>query len=137
MSEFINIITHERRLNAALKELDLNELQEIQTKLNNVISKREEEALEQEKALEEKRQKIAELKRNMQEAGIDISDILEDEIGGDKLASPKRKRAPKPPKYEFKDENGEHKTWTGQGRMPKALQNALDNGRSLEEFLIK
>ena len=88
MSEFINIITHERRLNAALKELDLNELHEIQKKLDNVISKREEEALEQEKALEEKRQKIAELKRNMQEAGIDISDILEDEIGGDKLASP-------------------------------------------------
>ena len=68
---------------------------------------------------------------------IDISDILEDEIGGDKLVSPKRKRAPKPPKYEFKDENGELKTWTGQGRMPKALQNALDNGRALEEFLIK
>ena len=126
MSEFINIISHERRLNAALKELDLNELYDIQKKLSNVISKRE-----------EKRQKVAELKRNMQEAGIDISDILEDEIGGDKLVSPKRKRAPKPPKYEFKDENGELKTWTGQGRMPKALQNALDNGRALEEFLIK
>ena len=137
MIEFINIISHERRLNAALKELDLNELYDIQKKLSNVISKREEDALEQEKALEEKRQKVAELKRNMQEAGIDISDILEDEIGGDKLVSPKRKRAPKPPKYEFKDENGELKTWTGQGRMPKALQNALDNGRALEEFLIK
>ena len=49
------------------------------------------ELVEQEKALEEKRQKVAELKRNMQEAGIDISDILEDEIGGDKLVSPKRK----------------------------------------------
>ena len=85
MSEFINIISHERRLNAALKELDLNELYDIQKKLSNVISKREEDALEQEKALEEKRQKVAELKRNMQEAGIDISDILEDEIGGDKL----------------------------------------------------
>ena len=67
MSEFINIISHERRLNAALKELDLNELYDIQKKLSNVISKREEDALEQEKALEEKRQKVAELKRNMQE----------------------------------------------------------------------
>ncbi|MBD3799775.1 MAG: hypothetical protein IE883_07890 [Epsilonproteobacteria bacterium] len=75
MSEFINIISHERRLNAALKELDLNELYDIQKKLSNVISKREEDALEQEKALEEKRQKVAELKRNMQEAGIDISDL--------------------------------------------------------------
>ncbi len=115
MSEFINIISHERRLNAALKELDLNELYDIQKKLSNVISKREEDALEQEKHLK-KTSEVAELKRNMQEAGIDISDILEDEIGGDKLVSPKRKRAPKPPKYEFKDENGELKTWTGQGR---------------------
>ena len=66
MSEFINIISHERRLNAALKELDLNELYDIQKKLSNVISKREEDALEQEKALEQKRQKVAALKRNMQ-----------------------------------------------------------------------
>lgn len=137
MSDFINIIRHERRLNAALKDVSVKELRDIQQKLANVIKKREEEEAELERELQKKQEKIAELKRTMQEAGIDISDILEEEIGGEKLRQPKRKRAPKPPKYEFTDENGERKTWTGQGRMPKALQKALDNGRPLEDFLIR
>lgn len=137
MSEFTRIINHERRLNAALKDLSINELKEVQTKLNNVINKREAEAEEIERERQQKREKIAELKRSMQEAGIDISDILEDEIGGQPIAKPSRKRAPKPPKYEFTDENGERKTWTGQGRMPKALQKAVDNGRPLSDFLIR
>lgn len=137
MSDFINIINHERRLNAALKDLSVNELKEVQEKLANVVSKREQQEAELERERKEKREKIAELKRTMQEAGIDISDILEEEIGGKALKKPKRKRAPKPAKYEFRDENGERKTWTGQGRMPKALQNAVENGRPLEDFLIR
>lgn len=137
MSDFIRIINHERRLNAALKDLSVDELKEVQQKLNNVISKREAEAEELERERQQKREKIAELKRTMQEAGIDISDILEEEIGGQPLAKAKRKRAPKPPKYEFTDENGDRKTWTGQGRMPKALQKAVDSGRPLADFLIR
>lgn len=137
MSEFINIISHERRLNAALKELSVNELKEIHKKLENVISKREEDELRIEKDREEKRQKIEELKQSMQDAGIGISDILEAEIGGGQIYNVKRKRAPKPPKYQFTDDNGEVKTWTGQGRMPKPLQIALDNGRPLSDFLIR
>ena len=137
MSDFINIINHERRLNAALKELSISELKDIQTKLNNVVKKREQEEAELEQERKKKKEKIAELKRTMQEAGIDISDILEEEIGGEVLKKTKQKRAPKPPKYEFTDEKGERKTWTGQGRMPKALQKAVDNGRPLQDFLIR
>lgn len=137
MSDFINIIRHERRLNAALKDVDINELKEIQQKLANVISKREEEERERQRERQQKQNKIAELKRTMQEAGIDISDILEDEIGGSKITRPKRKRTPKPPKYEYTDENGQRKTWTGQGRMPKPLKQAVDGGRSLSDFLIR
>ena len=137
MSDFINIINHERRLNAALKDLSVDELKGVQTKLNNIINKREQEEAELERERQQKKEKVAELKRTMQEAGIDISDIMETEIGGKALKKPVKKRAPKPAKYEFTDENGNHKTWTGQGRMPKALQNAIDNGRPLQDFLIR
>ena len=34
------------------------------------------------------------------------------------------------------DQNGEEKTWTGQGRTPKPIANALENGKSLDDFLI-
>ncbi|MFW9621557.1 MAG: H-NS family nucleoid-associated regulatory protein, partial [Macromonas sp.] len=33
----------------------------------------------------------------------------------------KSKRAPRPAKYKYQ-EDGQEKTWTGQGRMPKAIE---------------
>ncbi|WP_312123587.1 H-NS family nucleoid-associated regulatory protein, partial [Pantoea vagans] len=46
------------------------------------------------------------------------------------------KRAPRPAKYSYTDENGEQKSWTGQGRTPAAIKKALDSGKSLDSFLI-
>ncbi|WP_171961641.1 H-NS family nucleoid-associated regulatory protein, partial [Escherichia coli] len=34
-------------------------------------------------------------------------------------------------------ENGETKYWSGRGRTPKPIDEALKAGRSLDEFLIK
>ncbi|WP_313685399.1 H-NS family nucleoid-associated regulatory protein, partial [Pantoea sp.] len=42
-----------------------------------------------------------------------------------------------PAKYSYTDENGEEKSWTGQGRTPAAIKKALDAGKSLDSFLIK
>ncbi|WP_404402471.1 H-NS histone family protein [Idiomarina seosinensis] len=140
MSDFINIIRHERRLNAALKDIEIDELKNIQEKLARIIANREQEEAEREQQRQLKKIKIAELKRSMQEAGIDISDILEEELGSESLTDLKqktqRKRNPKPAKYEYRDLTGETKTWTGQGRMPKALQQAINQGQSLDQFLI-
>ncbi|MFQ2713263.1 H-NS family nucleoid-associated regulatory protein, partial [Aeromonas caviae] len=33
-------------------------------------------------------------------------------------------------------EGGQEKTWTGQGRMPKAIADAVAAGKTLEDFLI-
>jgi DNA-binding protein H-NS len=32
--------------------------------------------------------------------------------------------------------NGKEKTWTGQGRIPSAIQEQLDAGKNLDDFLI-
>ncbi|EOW2190003.1 H-NS family nucleoid-associated regulatory protein, partial [Escherichia coli] len=40
-----------------------------------------------------------------------------------------------PPKYQF-EENGETKYWSGRGRAPKPINEALKAGRSIDEFLI-
>ncbi|MDR9963925.1 H-NS histone family protein [Enterobacter cloacae subsp. cloacae] len=45
-----------------------------------------------------------------------------------------RKRKPREAKYRFIDQNGEEKTWTGQGCTPVLLPNALENGKSLMIF---
>ncbi len=49
----------------------------------------------------------------------------------------RKKTLPKaPPKYQF-EENGETKYWSGRGRAPKPIAEALASGRSLDEFLIE
>lgn len=45
------------------------------------------------------------------------------------------KRKARAAKYRFIDANGEE-TWTGRGRTPKPIANALANGKSLDDFLI-
>ena len=35
-----------------------------------------------------------------------------------------------------RDENGNEKNWTGQGRTPLTIQKALNEGKSLSEFSI-
>ncbi|WP_242412298.1 H-NS family nucleoid-associated regulatory protein, partial [Salmonella enterica] len=39
-------------------------------------------------------------------------------------------------KYRFKDENGEIREWSGNGKRPLALQKMLDEGHLMEDFLI-
>lgn len=137
MSEFLNILTHERRLRANTKSLSVAELVEVQEKLARVIEVREEEEKELMQQEAEKRAQIDAIKKQLDEAGLELSDLAEDDQIALKGSSKKgRKRAPKPAKYAY-DDSGERKTWTGQGRTPKVIQQALDKGRSLKEFLIK
>ena len=63
MKDFLDILTHGRRLQGAVKELNLNELEQVQEKLASIVEKRKEKAREAEKAQEEKQQKLAEIKR--------------------------------------------------------------------------
>lgn len=52
------------------------------------------------------------------------------------MATTLLKTTPKAPaKYEF-GENEETKTWTGKGRKPKPIAEALNAGHSLDDFLI-
>lgn len=134
MSEFLDILTHGRRLKAAVKELSIQELEEVENKLAKVIADRREEEAELQKLEAEKQKKIEELRQAMAAAGIDASELLDGEVKS--AGKPKRKRAPKPPKYAIVDANGERKTWTGQGRMPNALKEALAKGKSLNDYLI-
>ncbi|TRW49499.1 H-NS histone family protein [Aliidiomarina halalkaliphila] len=136
MSEFTDILTHARRLNAATKSLSVSDLQEVAVKLENVIEQRKEEEAELKRAQAAKLADIERIRKEIQAAGLDPQDIL-----GTTASTPKkrslRKRAPKPAKYEYTMSNGERRTWTGQGRMPKPIQKAVNSGKSLESFLIK
>lgn len=49
---------------------------------------------------------------------------------------PGAKHTARPAKYKYIDDDGSEKTWTGQGRTPKPIAIALENGKTLEYFEI-
>lgn len=133
MSNFVDILTHARRLNAATRELSVADLQEVATKLEGVIAQRMEDEAEQMRLEQEKQVHIDRIRREMEAAGLDATDLF----GLATASKPVRKRTPKPPKYEYLDDDGERRTWTGQGRNPRPIQRAIDAGGRKEDFLIK
>jgi DNA-binding protein H-NS len=137
MSEFISILTHARRLKAAVEVLTLEQLQEVSTKLIKIIDDRFADEADERRAEAEKLAKIEKYKEMLEAEGLSVADVFglaaPAATKGNKSGS---KRAPRPAKYEYYV-NGERGTWTGQGRMPNALKVKIEHGESLENFLIK
>lgn len=131
MSEFLDILTHGRRLQGAVKELSIDELEAIQEKLGSIIEKRKEKALALEKAEQEKREKLAAIKKQMEEAGLNVEDLKALSLQPNKKTGKKR-----PVKYKLVDEQGNEHLWTGIGRMPRVYKDALDSGKSLDTFSV-
>lgn len=130
MSEFISIISNQRRLKAQLKELPIEEVRAIHSKFEAVLSQLEELAAERQKEKQQKQEKIAQLKEEAARLGIDLTDLVDAPAVG-------QKKKAKEPKYEYITEDGNRKTWTGQGPTPKPIREAIENGKSLEDHLIK
>lgn len=131
MSEFLDILTHGRRLQGAVKELSINELEAIQEKLGSIIEKRKEKAQALEQAEQEKREKLAAIKKQMEEAGLNVEDLKALSLQPNKKTGKKR-----PVKYKLVDEQGNEHLWTGIGRMPRVYKDALDSGKSLDTFSV-
>tara|TARA_R110000796_G_scaffold240445_1_gene361514 strand:- start:3908 stop:4297 length:390 start_codon:yes stop_codon:yes gene_type:complete len=129
MSEFLESLTHARRLKASVKELSVAELKDVYEKLGKIVAEREEEASAEAEANAERIVKIAELQKMIESAGLSLGDL------GGVAAKVKSTRAPRPAKYSIVVE-GETVTWTGQGRMPTVFKLQIENGRSIEDFLI-
>ncbi|MFH0256513.1 H-NS family nucleoid-associated regulatory protein [Vibrio rumoiensis] len=117
-------------------EFTLAEVEELLEKLTTVVAERK-EAEEQELAEQAEREaKLAEYAKMIAKDGIDLEDLISAMSGGESKSKARKKRQPRPAKYEY-TLNGERKTWTGQGRTPSAIQEALDAGKSIDDFLIK
>lgn len=98
-------------------DLSLEELLQMQKDVEQAIAdfekKKKKEALEEIKAVAEKH-------------GFEVADLVE---GGKKS-----KRSKIEPKYRNPKNSAE--TWTGRGRKPKWLMEAIETGEELESFLI-
>jgi len=122
-----------RSLRAMAREFSVDVLEDMLEKFRVVTKKRrdEEEQLQRQRA--EQQEKINTLLALMQADGINPEELLSMTPA---TAGSVKKRQPRPAKYRFTDLNGETKTWTGQGRTPKPIAQALAAGKSLDDFLI-
>ncbi|OLQ90887.1 transcriptional regulator [Vibrio ponticus] len=134
MSELTKTLLNIRSLRAFSRELTLEQLEEALEKLTLVVTERKEVEEEERAAQAEQEAKLAAIAEQIAKDGIDVSALIS-ALAGETKAKAKSKRAPRPAKYKYLD-NGEEKTWTGQGRTPSAIQAELDAGKSLEDFLI-
>ncbi|MBA0219798.1 H-NS histone family protein [Pectobacterium brasiliense] len=133
MSEALKVLNNIRTLRAQARETDLATLEEMLEKLTVIVEDRREEEASTQQQNAERQAKIEALRAQLLEDGIDPSELLG---SASATKSAKSKREPRPAKYKYVDENGSEKLWTGQGRTPKAIKEALDNGKSLEDFAI-
>lgn len=106
-------------------------------KLNVVVEERREDA-EREAAerqeLEAKRQQAIEYIISL---GLDPESLLAPVTADTVKTRRKAKGGVRKAKYRFKDENGEIREWSGNGKRPLALQKLLDEGHFMEDFLIE
>lgn len=130
--ELIKTLLNIRSLRAYSRELTLEQLEEALDKLTTVLLERREAEEELQAVRVEQEAKLAEIAKQISANGIDV-DALVNALSGQKVA--KTKRAPRPAKYKYLV-NGKEKTWTGQGRTPAAIQEQLDTGKTLDDFLI-
>ncbi|MCX8956062.1 H-NS family histone-like protein [Erwinia psidii] len=133
MSETLKVLNNIRTLRAQAREVSLSELEDMLEKLEAIVKERREAEAAIASEIKEKEEKLAKYRQMLLDDGIDLSELTASENTSGK---PRTKRAPRPAKYQYTDENGEIKSWTGQGRTPAVIKQALDQGKPLDDFLI-
>ena len=92
-------------------------------------------AFEQEKRRQEKRQALKEqINTLLTENGLTLSDVFGNQGKTRGRSTGNRQDEPRPVKYRNPDNPVQ--TWTGTGRQPAWVKEALANGRTLAEFAV-
>ncbi|AEW44489.1 DNA-binding protein H-ns (histone-like protein hlp-II) [Serratia symbiotica str. 'Cinara cedri'] len=134
MSEALKILNNIRTLRAQARECSLETLEEMLEKLKVVVNERFEEDSQAQAEIEERTRKLQQYREMLIADGIDPNELLQTMAA---KAAIKTRRATRPAKYQYNDENGELKTWTGQGRTPAVIKRAIEGrGKTLDDFLL-
>jgi DNA-binding protein H-NS len=129
MQEFIDTLTRYRQAKVLLKNQTVEELELITTNLSKILDEKKEQEAALFEEQQEKNEKLAAYKEMLAADGIDINELAAHVTNTPKQQ--KSPRTPRPAKYAYTDEDGQSKTWTGQGRTPKFLAD-----KNLEDYLI-
>lgn len=136
MSEEFKLLGSIRTLRAQARGTSLEILEEILEKLTAIVEEKRHEEESGLKEREERKAKLLAIREQLLADGIDPQELLTNSNPPSTTKKQKSSRSPRPAKYRYTDEDGNEKSWTGQGRTPKAIKQALDSGKNLKDFLI-
>lgn len=128
------VLSNIRSVRVLVREVDFELLLEMHEKLGIAIEERREDAQREAAEREEREKKRQELLQLIQQEGFDPLELLSGSSDSSKKKV-KKVGVSRKPKYQY-TEGGEVKYWAGVGRKPKAIQEALEQGNTLESFLI-
>lgn len=138
-AEFNNI----RTLRKEAREIGYDVFLEIAEKVLAVSSEIEDMKKEDEAKRAKKLALMEQFREMLAAEGIEGISITEIADGVAAPAAKKgkgakgEKRGTVEPKYAYKDENGKEVLWSGRGRLPKIVEEAMKKGAKKEDFLIK
>lgn len=136
MSDLLKSLSNIRSLRVVARESSLEQLEAIAEKIAIVVEEKREEIRAQEAENAKRLEGLKKYRELLDQDGISAEELVL-LLSGETIERKKREpRAPRPAKYKFVDANGNEKTWTGQGRTPREIQQALDTGKSLADFEI-
>ena len=135
MSDAIKSLNNIRTLRAQAREYTVETLEEMLEKFEVIVNERREEESQAAAQNSERLRKLEQYREMLIADGIDPNELLQ-AVATAKPAV-KARRAARPAKYQYTDEAGEIRTWTGQGRTPAAIKKAIESdGKTLEDFAL-
>ncbi|CUX95949.1 DNA-binding protein H-NS [Candidatus Gullanella endobia] len=135
MSEALKVLNNIRTLRAQAREYTLETLEEMLEKLEIIVNERREDNTQAQAEIEKRTKKLQQYREMLIADGIDMNELLCSMNSYKSIG--KTKRVSRPAKYQFTNENGDTKTWTGQGRTPAIIKKAIhEGGKVLADFLI-
>ncbi|KGD73139.1 transcriptional regulator [Tatumella morbirosei] len=135
MSDAIKSLNNIRTLRAQAREYTIETLEEMLEKFEVIVNERREEESQVAAQNSERLRKLEQYREMLIADGIDPNELLQ-AVATAKPAV-KARRAARPAKYQYTDEAGEIRTWTGQGRTPAVIRKAIESdGKTLEDFAL-
>ncbi len=131
MEDISKTLLNLRSVRFAIQKLTPEQVEEAYDKFTQVVVERRKQDI---KAREEYAIILSQL---LSKTDVDFHDIIY-AISEKKKSNRFGKRKPRPAKYKYIDLWGNEKTWTGQGRIPKTMERAINSGeKQLKDFAIQ
>ncbi|EGQ7973420.1 H-NS histone family protein [Vibrio parahaemolyticus] len=136
MNELTKVLLNIRSLRTFTRdEMTLEQMEDALAKFTIVVEERREAEEKELAEQEEKEAKLSEIAKQIKAEGLDVEQLIAalSNSGSTKVKT----RKPRPAKFKYTDKDGVQQTWTGQGRTPSVMQEAIDKGeKTLEDFAI-